>query len=293
MDMSNPNLDDLRRRIDEIDDRLHDLLMQRTEVVEAVAASKRLDEAPALRPGREAAIVRRLVARHAGHFPPGALVRMWREMFSAMVGLQTGFAVAVYVGEAGNGYWDLARDHFGSHSAMTPYNSLGQVIRALTERQASVGIVPMPQEDDRDPWWRFIVSSDEAAPRILARLPFAGRGNARNEGGDALVVGSGKLEPTGEDRSFVAVETRGDLSRARIFAALGAVNLDCGFFASYEATQETRLNLLDLSDFLTAEDARLQRFREQIGAAAERIVVLGSYAVPLASGLGGQRSSRA
>src|SRR6185437_15050923 len=118
MDMSNPNLDDLRRRIDEIDDRLHDLLMQRTEVVEAVAASKRLDEAPALRPGREAAIVRRLVARHAGHFPPGALVRMWREMFSAMVGLQTGFAVAVYVGEAGNGYWDLARDHFGSHSAM-------------------------------------------------------------------------------------------------------------------------------------------------------------------------------
>ena len=65
----------------------------------------------------------------------------------------------------------------------------------------------MPREDDSDPWWRFIVSSDEAAPRILARLPFAGRGNARSEGGDALVVGTGTFEPTGEDHSFVVFET--------------------------------------------------------------------------------------
>src|SRR5690349_17316000 len=115
MDTNTPSLDDLRRRIDEIDDGLHDLLIKRAEIVEAVAARKQLDSAPALRPGREAKILRCLLGRHSGHFPTAALVRMWRELFAASLGLQTNFAVAVYVGQGGNGYWDLARDHFGSH----------------------------------------------------------------------------------------------------------------------------------------------------------------------------------
>jgi chorismate mutase / prephenate dehydratase len=293
MAMSNPDLDDLRRRIDEIDNRLHDLLMARTEVVETIAAQKRRVGVPVFRPGREATILRRLVARHAGRFPPAAMVRMWREMMAATVGLQTDFAVAVYAAGAGSGYWDLARDHFGGHSAMTPYRSIGQVIRAVTDGLATVGILPIPEEDDRDPWWRSIVSNDESTPRILARLPFAGRGNARSEGGDALVVGSGALESTGDDRSLVVVETHGDISRARIFAELGIANLACTFFASVESGPGTKLNLLEINGFVPADDGRIARFSAHVGLAVVRVVMLGSYAAPLALGNGAaSRSNR-
>ncbi|MBV9521820.1 MAG: chorismate mutase [Alphaproteobacteria bacterium] len=292
--MSSDSLDDLRHRIDEIDDRLHDLLMARAEIVETIAAQKRRGGVAVFRPGREAAILRRLVARHAGKFPPSAMVRMWREMLAGAVGLQAEFAVAVFVAEPGSGYWDLARDHFGSHSAMTPYHSTSQVIRAVTDGLATVGILPMPQEGDADPWWRAIVSSDESTPRILARLPFAGRGNARSEGGDALVVGSGALEPTGEDRSLVVVETRGDISRGRLFAEFAAAGLACTFFASIESGPGTNLNLLELGDFLAAEDPRLTSFRNHAGPAVERIVLLGGYAAPLAlgNGVGAARAHR-
>src|SRR6185312_4896735 len=95
MSDSTSSLDDLRRRIDEIDDQVHDLLMQRTRIVEAVAAAKKGNSIPALRPGREAVILRRLAGRHNGPFPRSALVRMWREMLAATVGMQTKFAVAV------------------------------------------------------------------------------------------------------------------------------------------------------------------------------------------------------
>jgi chorismate mutase/prephenate dehydratase len=284
MPSSKTPLEDLRQRIDEVDDRLHDLLMERTQLVEAIAAEKKEIKVPPLRAGREAMILRRLAARHTGRFPTGPLVRMWREMLAATVGMQTKFAVAVFTPSEGAGYWDLARDHFGSHTAMVPYQSVGQVIRAITDRQASIGILPMPQEDDPDPWWRFFVASDESAPRVLARLPFAGRGNARADGGDALAVGSGTLEPTGDDCSLIVVETRGEISRARIFSGLAAGQLACTFFAAFKPTDDTTLNLMQLTDFVLPDDPRLAQFAAHIGttASVDRIVSLGSYANPLA-----------
>ena len=280
---SKTTLDELRRRLDDIDDQVHDLLMRRTEIVEQVAAEKRGNNVPALRPGREAMILRRLAGRHAGSFPLPSLVRMWREMLAATVAMQTKFAVAVYLPKDSSGYWDLARDHFGSHTPMTPYRSIGQVIRAVTDGLANVGILPMPHEDDADPWWRFFVSDDEATPRVLARLPFAGRGNARSDGGDALAVGSGTLEATGDDHSLIVFETRGAISRARIFSALAASKLTCTFFADYKPSRESALNLIELSDFVLPGDPRLAQFKTHISAttAVERILSLGSYATPL------------
>jgi chorismate mutase/prephenate dehydratase len=278
---SKPTLDDLRRQIDAVDDQVHDLLMRRTEIVEAIGREKKDGKVPAFRPGREAMILRRLVDRHSGRFPAIALVRMWREMLAATVGMQAKFAVAVYAPSAASGYWDLARDHFGSHTPMNAYHSIGQVIRAVTDKQASIGILPMPSEDDSDPWWRFIVSSDASAPRVLARLPFAGRGNARAGGGDALAVGSGALEPTGDDRSLIVVETRGEVSRARLFSALSASGLDCHFFAVFESGGGTALNLVELADFILPDDKRLAIFKDKVGAAVERIISLGSYGAPL------------
>ena len=58
------DLAELRRRLDEIDDKLHDLLIERGEIISMVAASKRDGKLAAFQPGREAEIVRRLVDRH-------------------------------------------------------------------------------------------------------------------------------------------------------------------------------------------------------------------------------------
>lgn len=77
MTSSDATLQSLRRQIDRIDDQLHDLIMARAALVEQVAAAKP-DSGVPLRPGREAEILRRLIARHAGRFPKGALVRIWR-----------------------------------------------------------------------------------------------------------------------------------------------------------------------------------------------------------------------
>src|SRR5207244_11582542 len=97
------------------------------------------------------------------------------------------------------------------------YRSVGQVIRAVTEGQASIGVLPMPQEGEAGPWWRHLVSKDDSAPRVVARLPFGARGNARSDGADALAIGRGAQQETGADRTLLMTQSAADISRGRIF----------------------------------------------------------------------------
>lgn len=284
MSTSPSDLADLRRQLDQIDDRLHDLLIDRAEIVGEVAASKKANErdgdAAFYQPAREAQILRRLAARHRGALPFASVVRIWREMLAATVRLETPFAVAVFAPAEAQGFWDLARDHYGSHTPMSAYRSIGQVIRAVTEGRASAGILPMPQEGDPDPWWRHLLSEGNHAPRVIARLPFGPRGNARSEGADALAIGSGKQRETGSDRTLFATEWAADISRARFLGLLSSADLRCTFFASWENAAGTA-SLVEIDGFVPISDHRLAGFRARLGTALYRLLPFGGYALPL------------
>src|SRR5436853_3338861 len=142
------DLEQLRRRIDEIDDRLQDLLVERINIVSRVAVHKRgTNGLPAHQPAREAEIIRRLIARNHGPFPPATLVRMWRELLAATTRLQGAFTVAVYAPAAGQGFWDIARDHYGSHPPMPPFRTTSHATSAVTDRPAAVALLPLPTEE--------------------------------------------------------------------------------------------------------------------------------------------------
>jgi len=283
MSDSPSDLDHLRRRIDEIDDRLQDLLIERMAVVSRVAAHKRSSGGvPAHQPAREAEILRRLVARNHGALPATSLVRIWRELLAATVRMQAAFTTAVYVPPEGPGFWDVARDHYGSHTPMLAFGSAAQVIRSVTEGQATVGVLPMPREEEIDPWWRHLLSTNEAAPQIIARLPFGGRGNARSDGADALAIGRGPQQATGRDRTLIATENAADISRGRLFSTLSALGLSCPFMASCEHADGVN-TLIEIEGFVSASDPRLDHFRAQLGPALYRLLLLGGYAMPLSA----------
>ncbi len=279
------DLADLRRHIDEIDDRLLDLLVERAEIVARVAASKKLaiskkaGDVAFYQPAREAQILRRLAARHRGTLPFATIVRIWRELLAATVRLETPFAVAVLTPAEADGLWDLARDHYGSQTPISACRSVGQVIGAVSEGRAAVGILPLPQEGDPDPWWPHLLSSDENALRVIARLPFGPRGNARGEA-EALAIGRGAPQETGADRTLLAVEAAADISRARYLGSLAASSLECAFFASWDRS-EGAVNLIELDGFVPLADPRLACFRRQFGAALHRLFAFGGYALPL------------
>ena len=278
MSTASPSLDDLRRRIDQLDEAMHDALIHRAEIVAAIGRLKKADATPPLRPGREAQILRRLVARHRGPFPRPVLVRLWRELLSGTIAMQAELQIAVFASASASGLWDLARDHYGSHVAMASFRSTGEVVGAVKDGRATLGILPLPEQGEAESWWRLLMHGDALKPRVIARLPFGGRGNARPEGGDALVIGMIEPEPSGADRSLYIFETDPELSRTRLLAALNSAALGASLLASSGTAQ-----LVEFGDWIAPEAPRLKAALTSLAGKVEQATSLGFYAQPLSA----------
>src|SRR5215217_9737663 len=89
-----PSLADLRRDIDRIDGTMHDLLMERGEIIDRLIATKKTQESgSAFRPAREADMMRRLVDRHKGILPLDTVESIWRVIISTFTYVQAPFSV--------------------------------------------------------------------------------------------------------------------------------------------------------------------------------------------------------
>jgi len=180
----------LRREIDSIDDQLHDLLMQRAEVVAEVAGAKAREggaAAPLFRAGREAEILRRLVARNRKPLPVELVVRLWRDIMVASTRQQGPLTVAV-----ANAGADLARDHFGG-AALRPVASAAAVLAAVAKGRAQLGVLPLSG------WWH----RRPPDVRILAGLPFVR--TVPGKAPEAVVIGRQDFEPSSDDALYVVV----------------------------------------------------------------------------------------
>ena len=208
-------LEALRAEINSLDDAMHDLLMRRAEVVHRLGASQAKPAGTVLRPGREAAILRRLLARHSGPLPRPALVRLWRELFASSVAQQGNFSVALPADPA---LARLAAEHFGVTTPQRQHPSLGAALSALSHREASIAVLPWPRESDNaaEEWWtRF----DAAHLSVIARLPFV---SDREPPLEAAVIGLHPADPSGRDATLLRVEMDGEPSRSALAAHCGS-----------------------------------------------------------------------
>ena len=267
----------LRARLDEIDDDMHDLLMRRALVVEQVAkAGKR----GAYRPGREASMIRRLLARHSGPLPPQALVRIWRELLAGTTAMQGPFSVAVCQTDTAMGFIQVAREHFGALTPMHVHRSPAQAIAEVSADTASVAVLPLPSETEppRDAWWTALLHRDAPRIHVVARLPFW---MPRPEGDadvQALVVAPNPPDPSGQDRTLIGLELDLEASRARLNAALTAASLTPGtvIVLRRDPGASVAHAVVEVDGFLEDNDARLAG----VDAVLRPPVVLGAYAVP-------------
>lgn len=273
------DLASVRSQIDAIDDAIHDLIIRRTELVEQVRVIKH-DLPIKIQPSREAEIIYRIVGQHRGGFPKRELVAIWRQLINATLSFEGPFSVAAYLPEGEPGYWDLARDQYGAYTPMSRHASARSLIEAVRRHEAIVGVLPLPRAGDDDPWWRHLVTTEPDAPRIIARLPFAGPAN--NRGGDlhALVICPVGLRPTGRDRSYLAAELDPEVGPGSLAAALGKAGLPSAVPAQVREMRSL-LCLAEVEGFVDAGDRRLDAVRAEMGKALHRLILLGGYAEPL------------
>ena len=278
--MAAPSLDSLRKEIDALDKDLHGLIRRRAEVVGQISATKPAGGL-ALRPGREAQVLRERLANHDGGFPAGALYRMWREMMSAFPLIQTpGLKIAICRPVDQPGYWDLARDHFGCQIPFVAHDTPAQVLAAVRAGPQTIGVVPAPIEADSAPWWPLLAGSDATLPNVVARLPFLAMPNARARGISAFVLARIEAEPSGEDRALISVESSNGLSRDRIAAAVAKAGLPAFTSALDQVVAGVHHYLVELPGVIADDDPRLRELEAALGLENGRVAAIGAYAVP-------------
>ena len=278
-----PPLEHLRAEIDRIDQEVLDLLVARSAVVRRIGEVKgdRLDGRPALRPAREAQILRRLAERANGRFPAAVLVRMWRELIAAQTRLQAPLSVAVFAPkERALQVWDLARDHFGSATAMIAVDRPLQALRALADGSATVAVLPLPNDDNS--WWVSLMSDHELQLRVFARLPFV---SSDGEEVRALALGQPEIEPSGDDLTPLAIEAEQGLSRGGLRELLATAKLNPGWAATWRPDPPApAVHLVEVDSFVAAADPRLGALQQAARGEVLRAIPLGGYARPLSPG---------
>ncbi|NWG45568.1 MAG: chorismate mutase [Alphaproteobacteria bacterium] len=274
------SLEALRGEIDSIDTAIHELIMKRASLQDRVAAAKAREGAPAgyMRPGREAQILRRIAAAHRGPYPLDVVMRVWRELISAGLGVQRPFRVEVLGEEGSLELWDLARAHFGGGVGMRlAHGGQSGLLLHLAAEPGTVGIVPAPhpQGDDR-PWWAALVSDDPGRPRVIARLPFFREADAGGRGGFALCAIP--LDPSGADTSLVVVRGPESGTPARLTEMAAAAGIEGETLSMAREPGGARSLLLACPGFLDPADPRLAEARAHglLG-----LHLIGAYADPI------------
>lgn len=282
--MNDAELSRLRREIDAIDDALHDSIMRRTSLADQVRLAKG-GGAPTFRPAREIEILRRLMERHEGRFPRAVLMRIWREIISATLGLQGPFSVAAHAPENAPACSDLAREHFGYATSITVHQSTRAVVNAISEGMATVGVLPVPEENERNPWWPALIAHSSPRPSIVARLPVAPVEEIHGQTPEALVIAMAPNEETGNDRSFLMLRASSGVSRARLNAALSQADMKTVSMITRPDDGDPELTdfMFELNGFIAEDDARLVTLVDSEELSIEFAEVLGGYAVPFNS----------
>jgi chorismate mutase len=170
-----PSLADLRKEIDRIDEAMHQLLIERGTIIDRLISVKRSQDTgtSAFRPAREAEMMRRLVKRHKGRLPLDTVESIWRVIISTFTYVQAPFSVHADLSAGDALMRDSARFHFGFTVPFVPHMGAAAVVAAVSASKGDLGLVPAVDIASAGAWWSAL--EFDAAPKIIARLPFVER----------------------------------------------------------------------------------------------------------------------
>lgn len=137
-------LEDLRLRIDSLDEQLQVLINQRAGCAREVAAVKLAagEDTHFYRPEREAVILRRIGERNPGPLPDTEMVRLFREIMSACLALEQPLSIA-YLGPEGTFTQAAALKHFGHSVNTVAHAGIDQVFSEVESGACHYGVVPV------------------------------------------------------------------------------------------------------------------------------------------------------
>ncbi len=169
MDKAAPDpLTAIRSRIDQIDEAMHRLLIDRSGVIAELIRIKGTSKpGAAFRPDREADQMRRIAMRHAGALPLATVEHIWREIITTFTAMQAPFSVIAGPAKDALAMRDLVRFYFGFSVPVEAAKTNEAAIEEVARSRRAVAIVAAASKGR---WWGGLIGAN--APKVFAKLPF-------------------------------------------------------------------------------------------------------------------------
>ncbi|HTY45632.1 MAG TPA: prephenate dehydratase [Patescibacteria group bacterium] len=135
-------LNQLRKQIDTLDDKIVGLLNRRAGFSLAVARVKRRSGKSAYSPDRETQVLRRVARTNKGPLTPQAVQAVYREIMSSSLALGASLKIA-YLGPEATFTQLSALKKFGSQVSYMPCNSISDVFLQVEKGNADYGVIPI------------------------------------------------------------------------------------------------------------------------------------------------------
>lgn len=257
-------LETIRAEIDGIDKTLLSLLADRLRAVDKMSGLKPPEQGLPIRPGREVALLRRLVAEAPAPLEREFVVEIWRAMIAASLRRQRVIDVVVGGGRGDpTRLFDIARRHFGARTRIKDLVEPQAALQKAAENPDSVvAITSWPAAPGVGAWWPALSERRFHNLHIIAGLPLLGG----TDEPEAAVFAASQTEEAGNDITIlIAFDPHHRLQRALNETGLTGREL---------ARAEPRV-LVRVDGFIGLDDPRAAALSR---AGLDSVRVLGSYA---------------
>lgn len=266
------DLSPLRAKIDEIDNRLVELLNERAKVVLEIGAFKEKAGLPVYVPEREDLLLRRIEQRNGGPLREVSLRAIYREIMSASLSLEKDLRVVCSGGWGGVAH-QAALSKFGSSLKYVFCPEIRDVFLQVGQMGADCGIVP-------------VELAEHGMVRQTLECFFAGdvmvtaeiRSGEASRGDRFFVIGKVSNRPSGNDRSLILLrlaDQPGALVHALEPFVKRAVNLHQ--FASAPVPGEAGELLFFVEADGHCDDLFDGDLHQELGERCLSVRILGSY----------------
>lgn len=136
------SLEELRRRIDELDRQLVELLNERARVVIEIGRLKNKTGGAVYAPDREKNVLERIIEVNKGPLPDRCLMAIWREMMSGSFVLERPLRIG-YLGPEGSFSHTAGMLKFGQSVEYEPLADIRSVFDEVSKGHCDLGVAPI------------------------------------------------------------------------------------------------------------------------------------------------------
>jgi len=136
------SLEELRKRIDELDHQLVKLLNERARVVVEIGKLKNKTDKPIYSPDREKEIFAKIAEANEGPLPDKCLVAIWRELMSGSFVLERPLRIG-YLGPGGSFSHTAVMLKFGQSVEYEPLADITSIFDEVSKGHCDLGLAPV------------------------------------------------------------------------------------------------------------------------------------------------------